>query len=229
MTNMSWKRLFWQTEVDTPKKPAPDAKSQPAAPATAPPLTTPQGTAPITVPPHPAAVTGPTEAELATLLRTAAPTPATGSPPPVNGAAAGPAPEASPASSDDGELLLDVTPDTDDLQQLEMIVAKLEALPGPSRVAAAGAAMAALGKDARQVISQAEQRLARTREKMTERCRELTESVAKEHETIAMLQARIEEHRTRIAQLTQQRNALQSSGEDDETRIQKLRALFATS
>jgi hypothetical protein len=226
---MSWKRLFWQTEVDSATKPAPDAKSQSAAPATAPPLTTPQGTVQLEVPPQAAAVAGPSEAELVTLLGTAASTPATGPSPPGSGAVAGPPPEATPASSDDGELLLDVTPDTDDLQQLEMIVAKLESLPGPSRVAAASAAMAALGKDARQVISQAEQRLARTRKKMTERCRELTESVAKEHETITMLQARIEEHRTCIAQLTQQRNALQSSGEDDETRIQRLRALFATS
>jgi hypothetical protein len=118
-------------------------------------------------------------------------------------------------------------PNTDEVEQLENFIARLDpALPQTSRIAAAQAFLGAVGKDKAAVFADAERKILRVRGIAQAKDEETRAAIAHEQAQIAELQAQIESHRQRIEAATGQLEGVRQACIVEESRLQAARVFF---
>jgi hypothetical protein len=118
-------------------------------------------------------------------------------------------------------------PDTDEVEQLENFIARLDpSLPQASKIAAAQAFLGAIGKDQSAVFADAERKIMRVRGILQAKETETREAIENEQGQIAQLQAQIEEHRTQIEKWNRDLEGVRQSCLVEESRLQAARVFF---
>jgi len=118
-------------------------------------------------------------------------------------------------------------PDTDEVEQLENFLARLdESLPKASKIAAAQAFLGAIGKDKSAVLEDAARKIHRVRGILQSKEAETHEALGGEQQQIDALQAQIEAHRKRMEELNRQLEGVRQACIVEESRLQAARVFF---
>lgn len=118
-------------------------------------------------------------------------------------------------------------PNTDEVEQLENFIARLDqSLPQASKIAAAQAFLGAIGKDKAAVFGDAERKIMRVRGIAQAKDEETRAAIAQEQAQIAELQAQIEAHRQRVEEWTRHLEAVRHACLVEESRLQAARVFF---
>jgi hypothetical protein len=118
-------------------------------------------------------------------------------------------------------------PDTDEVEQLENFIARLDAaLPQASKIAAAQAFLGAIGKDKAAVFADAERKILRVRGIAQAKEQETSAAIAQEQAQIAELSAQIEAHRERIQSAARNLEGVRQACLLEESRLQAARVFF---
>ncbi len=118
-------------------------------------------------------------------------------------------------------------PDTDEVEQLENFLARLDAsLPRASKIAAAQAFLGAIGKDKNAVLQDAERKIRRVRGILESKNDETRRDLAGEQAGIDELSAKIEAHRKRMEELNGELEGVRQACLIEESRLQAARVFF---
>lgn len=118
-------------------------------------------------------------------------------------------------------------PDTDEVEQLENFLARLDpSLPKASKIAAAQAFLGAIGKDKSNVLEDAARKIERVRGILQSKEEDTRQSLANEQGEIDALQAKIEAHRKRMEELNHELEGVRQACLIEESRLQAARVFF---
>jgi hypothetical protein len=118
-------------------------------------------------------------------------------------------------------------PNTDEVEQLENFVARLDqTLPQASKIAAAQAFLGAIGKDKAAVFADAERKIMRVRGIAQAKDEETRAAIEAEQAQIAQLEAQIEAHRQRVEACTRNLEGVRHACLIEESRLQAARVFF---
>jgi hypothetical protein len=118
-------------------------------------------------------------------------------------------------------------PDTDEVEQLENFLARLDAsLPKASKIAAAQAFLGAIGKDKTAVLGDAARKIHRVRGILQSKEAETQDALGAEQQQIDALQAQIEAHRKRMEELNLELEGVRQACIVEESRLQAARVFF---
>jgi hypothetical protein len=118
-------------------------------------------------------------------------------------------------------------PDTDEVEQLENFLARLDqSLPKASKVAAAEAFLGAIGRDKGAVLADAERKIKRVHGILKAKEDETRDALGHEQQEIDSLQAKIEEHRKRMEELNRTLEGVRQACLSEESRLQAARVFF---
>lgn len=120
-------------------------------------------------------------------------------------------------------------PDTDEVEQLENFLSRLDAsLPQTSKLAAAQAFLGAIGKGKEHVLEDAERKIHCVRAIFGNKEQETQAAWAEEQRQVQALQAEIEQHRQRMEELTRDLDAIRQACLGEEARLQAARVFFGS-
>jgi len=120
-------------------------------------------------------------------------------------------------------------PDTDEVEQLEGCLSRLDAsLPQVSKIAAAQAFLGAIGKDVNAVLEDAARKIKRVRGVLVGKEQETAAALAREQGEIDALQQKVEQHRTRMQELSRELEGLRQACLIEESRLQAARVFFGS-
>jgi hypothetical protein len=118
-------------------------------------------------------------------------------------------------------------PDTDEVEQLESFLGRLDgSLPKASKIAAAEAFLGAIGKDPQAVMADAERKIRRVRGLLQAAETETRQAFAQEQAQIDALQTQIEQHRQRMEDMNRQLEGVRVACLAEESRLQATRVFF---
>jgi hypothetical protein len=138
-------------------------------------------------------------------------------------------PDATGAITIDFQAQYDVAgiPDTDEVEQLENFLARLDAsLPKASKIAAAQAFLGAIGKDKTDVLEDAARKIKRVHGILRGKEDETRAALAGEQQEIDALQAKIEAHRKHMEGLNHELEGVRQACLVEESRLQAARVFF---
>jgi flagellar biosynthesis chaperone FliJ len=159
----------------------------------------------------------------------AVPSPAPGT---LGGAQEGawaPSPGAAGVSDIDFQAQYDAAgiPDTDEVEQLESFLSRLdESLPQASKLAAARAFLGAIGKSKEHVLEDAARKIQCVRSILAGKQEDARLGCESEQRQIDALQAEIEQHRQRMEELTRELEGVRHVCLEEEARLQAARVFF---
>ena len=120
-------------------------------------------------------------------------------------------------------------PDTDEVEQLENFLARLDpSLPQVSKIAAAQAFLGAIGKDKNAVLGDAERKIRRVRAILLGKEQETQHALQGQQEAIDRLQAEIEAHRNQMQQMNRELEGVRMACLQEESRLQAARLFFGS-
>ncbi len=120
-------------------------------------------------------------------------------------------------------------PDTDEVEQLENFLARLDpSLPQVSKIAAAQAFLGAIGKDKAAVLGDAERKIRRVRAILLGKQQETQQMLSDQQQAIDRLQAEIEAHRSRMQELNRELEGVRMACLQEESRLQAARVFFGS-
>ncbi len=120
-------------------------------------------------------------------------------------------------------------PDTDEVEQLERFLNGLDPqLPHASKLAAAKAFLGAVGKSVQDVLTDAERKIDRVRGIRAGKDEQTAEALQEEQDEIVALQAKVEEHKHRMEELTRQLEGVRHACLIEESRLQAARVFFGS-
>jgi len=120
-------------------------------------------------------------------------------------------------------------PDTDEVEQLENFLARLDAsLPKASKIAAAQAFLGAIGKDKSNVLEDASRKIQRVRGILESKEEETRSAIAEVEAQIDALQQQIEAHRKRMEEVNRELEGVRQACLVEESRLQAARIFFGT-
>ena len=120
-------------------------------------------------------------------------------------------------------------PDTDEVEQLENFLARLDAsLPKASKIAAAQAFLGAIGKDKNNVLEDAARKINRVRGILQSKEQDTQQALGGEQAQIDALQAQIEAHRKRMEELNRELEGVRQACLVEESRLQAARVFFGS-
>jgi hypothetical protein len=120
-------------------------------------------------------------------------------------------------------------PDTDEVEQLENFLSRLDAsLPNASKQAAAQAFLGAIGKSKDHVLEDAGRKIQRVRGVLSGKEQEIQASMAHEQALIDDLQRQIEQHRQQMQALTHELEGVRQACLVEESRLQAARVFFGS-
>jgi|GEM_PF-1842080 hypothetical protein len=120
-------------------------------------------------------------------------------------------------------------PDTDEVEQLENFLARLDpSLPQVSKIAAAQAFLGAIGKDKASVLGDAERKIRRVRAILLGKQQETQQMLSDQQQAIDRLQAEIEAHRSRMQELNRELEGVRMACLQEESRLQAARVFFGS-
>lgn len=211
----SWKKvkgLFWQSNASGEAEPAPAGELSDAEFAEF------LGTSPHAVPPPGAGFAGQNLAEPRGAPRDG-----------------GWVPPAQPGSAGSFEIDFQAQydaagiPDTDEVEQLESFLSRLDdSLPQASKLAAARAFLGAIGKSKDHVLEDAGRKIECVRSILAGKQEEAQQGCASEQRQIDALQAQIEQHRQRMEGLTRELEGVRQACVVEEGRLQAARVFFGS-
>jgi hypothetical protein len=140
-----------------------------------------------------------------------------------------PVPSGLSASSIDFQAQYDAAgiPDTDEVEQLESFLSRLDdSLPQTSKLAAARAFLGAIGKSKDHVLEDAGRKIQCVRSMLASKQEETQLGCANEQRQIDALQAEIEQHRQRMEGLTLELEGVRQACLGEESRLQAARVFF---
>ena len=118
-------------------------------------------------------------------------------------------------------------PDTDEVEQLEAFLGRLDlSLPQSSKIAAAEAFLGAIGKDRNAVLVDAERKIRRVRGLVVAQENETRAALAAEQAEIDQLAQQIEVHRRRMEQINRLLEGVRRACQIEESRLQAARVFF---
>ena len=118
-------------------------------------------------------------------------------------------------------------PDTDEVEQLENFLARLDpSLPNASKIAAAQAFLGAIGKDKNNVLEDAARKIERVRGILQSKEQETQQNLGNEQAEIDALQAKVESHRKRMEELNRELEGVRQACLVEESRLQAARVFF---
>lgn len=118
-------------------------------------------------------------------------------------------------------------PDTDEVEQLEAFLGRLDSsLPHSSKVAAAEAFLGAIGKDRAAVLTDAERKILRVRGLLAAQQAETEQGLRQVQGEIDALSQRIEAHRRHMEELNRKQEAVRGACQTEESRLQAARVFF---
>ncbi len=139
------------------------------------------------------------------------------------------------ATDETGEVVIDFQeqydlagiPNTDEVEQLESFLSRLDAsLPQGSKIAAAEAFLGAIGKGREAVLEDAERKIKRVRGLMRSKEEEIARALEQEQAEIDILTQKIEEHRQRMENINRSLEGLRKACLVEESRLQAAREFF---
>lgn len=120
-------------------------------------------------------------------------------------------------------------PDTDEVEQLENFLARLDpSLPQVSKIAAAQAFLGAIGKDKAAVLGDAERKIRRVRGILLGKEQETQQALQGQQEAIDRLQAEIEAHRNQMQHMNRELEGVRMACLQEESRLQAARVFFGS-
>jgi hypothetical protein len=120
-------------------------------------------------------------------------------------------------------------PDTDEVEQLENFLSRLdESLPQASKLAAARAFLGAIGKGKEHVLEDAARKIECVRSILAGKQEEVQQGCASEQQQIDALQAQIERHRQRMEGLMRELEGVRQACLVEEGRLQAARVFFGS-
>lgn len=120
-------------------------------------------------------------------------------------------------------------PDTDEVEQLENFLSRLdESLPQASKLAAARAFLGAIGKGKEHVLEDAARKIECVRSILAGKQEEVQQGCASEQQQIDALQAQIEKHRQRMEGLMRELEGVRQACVVEEGRLQAARVFFGS-
>ncbi|MBN2195892.1 MAG: hypothetical protein JW751_23950 [Polyangiaceae bacterium] len=120
-------------------------------------------------------------------------------------------------------------PDTDEVEQLESFLTRLDAaLPKASKIAAAEAFLGAIGKDKSAVMTDAERKIQRVRGLLAAKEAATGDSIATEQASIDQLLQQIEGHKQRMEDLNRELEGVRRACLVEESRLQAARVFFGS-
>jgi hypothetical protein len=118
-------------------------------------------------------------------------------------------------------------PDTDEVEQLESFLSRLdESLPQASKLAAARAFLGAIGKSKEHVLDDAARKIQCVRSILAGKQEDARLGCESEQRQIDALQAEIEQHRQRMEELTRELEGVRHVCLEEEARLQAARVFF---
>jgi hypothetical protein len=118
-------------------------------------------------------------------------------------------------------------PDTDEVEQLENFLSRLDgSLPKASKIAAAQAFLGAVGKDKGSVLEDAERKIKRVHGILRGKEDETRDALAREQQEIDALQAKVEAHRKHMEELNRALEGVRQACLGEESRLQAARVFF---
>lgn len=138
-------------------------------------------------------------------------------------------PDATGAITIDFQAQYDVAgiPDTDEVEQLENFLARLDSsLPKASKIAAAQAFLGAIGKDKNDVLEDAARKIKRVHGILRGKEEETRAALASEQQEIDALQAKIEAHRKSMEGQNHELEGVRQACLIEESRLQAARVFF---
>jgi hypothetical protein len=148
---------------------------------------------------------------------------------PVQAATVKITPDASGALTIDFQAQYDAAgiPDTDEVEQLENFLARLDgSLPKASKIAAAQAFLGAIGKDKSDVLEDAARKIKRVHGILRGKEEETRAALAHEQQEIDALQAKIEAHRKSMEAQNHELEGVRQACLVEESRLQAARVFF---
>ncbi len=137
--------------------------------------------------------------------------------------------------AEDGAVTIDFSaqydaagiPDTDEVEQLENFLTRLDpSLPHVSKIAAAQAFLGAIGKDKSDVLADAERKIKQVHGITKAKETQTTEALTAQQAEIDALQAKIEEHKQQMQELNSELEGLRKACLQEESRLQAARVFF---
>lgn len=120
-------------------------------------------------------------------------------------------------------------PDTDEVEQLESFLSRLDdSLPQASKLAAARAFLGAIGKGKEHVLEDAARKIECVRSLLAGKQEEVQQGTASEQQQIDKLQAQIEIHRQRMERLMRELEGVRQACIVEEGRLQAARVFFGS-
>jgi hypothetical protein len=120
-------------------------------------------------------------------------------------------------------------PDTDEVEQLEAFLGRLDlSLPQSSKIAAAEAFLGAIGKDRNAVLVDAERKIKRVRGLMAAQEQETRNALGTEQAEIDRLAQQIEVHRKRMEEINRILEGVRRACQAEESRLQAARVFFGS-
>lgn len=120
-------------------------------------------------------------------------------------------------------------PDTDEVEQLENFLSRLDSsLPQSSKLAAAQAFLGAIGRGREHVLGDAARKIQCVRGILAGKEQETQGACAEEQRRVEALQAEIEEHRQRMEALTRELDSIRQACLVEEARLQAARVFFGS-
>lgn len=118
-------------------------------------------------------------------------------------------------------------PDTDEVEQLENFLERLDPnLPHASKIAAAQAFLGAIGKDKNSVLTDAERKIMRVHGILQAKQQETEQTLASEQAAIDDLQAKIDAHREQMETIRSELEGVKKACLIEESRLQAARVFF---
>lgn len=118
-------------------------------------------------------------------------------------------------------------PDTDEVEQLESFLGRLDgSLPKGSKIAAAEAFLGAIGKDRQAVMDDAERKIRRVHGLLQTVEIETRQALEQEQSQIDALQAKLEEHRQKMQDINRHLEGVRVACLTEESRLQATRVFF---
>jgi hypothetical protein len=142
-----------------------------------------------------------------------------------------PPPEGAAGSGIDFQAQYDAAgiPDTDEVEQLESFLTRLDdSLPQASKQAAARAFLGAIGKSREHVLEDAGRKIQCVRAILDGKQRETELGCSEEQRQIDALQAQIEQHRQRMEDLARELEGVRHACLGEESRLQAARVFFGS-
>jgi len=120
-------------------------------------------------------------------------------------------------------------PDTDEVEQLENFLARLDpSLPQVSKIAAAQAFLGAIGKDKAAVLADAERKIRTVRAILLGKEQETQQRQQQRQAAIDQLQAEIEAHRNQMQETNRELEGVRMACLQEESRLQAARVFFGS-